>query len=344
MSERSVLPIAVFLLLIGILVQSWVVSWVPATNASEPFMRPDEKQRRSAIGIVAGLPPQLQRAFDPADHFDPIPVPGPSDWLANHPEPGQTFAQYRQERVNRPDKVRRKIYLQPLGEFPGNTSPSLEQLRQFAETFFTLPVELRPAADLAGLPITSRMRSGTRQLLTSDILAWLQTRLPNDAYCILAITMADLYPVDDWNFVFGQASLRKRVGVYSFARYDPGFHGEARGDGAGKLILLRSCKVLAHETGHMFGLQHCIYFRCLMNGSNHLGESDDRPPHLCPVCLRKLQYAVGFDIPARYEQLRTFSRQVGFEEEATWLTRRLDYLRVDRTLSTGHRQDVVPEP
>ena len=117
--------------------------------------------------------------FDPADHFDPIPTPGPSDWLANHREPGQTFAQYRQEGVNRPDKIRRKLYLQPLGEFPGDTSPSREQLTQFAEAFFTLPVELRPAADLAGLPITSRMRSGTRQLLTSDILAWLQTRLPS---------------------------------------------------------------------------------------------------------------------------------------------------------------------
>jgi archaemetzincin len=76
----------------------------------------------------------------------------------------------------------------------------------------------------------------------------------------------------------------------------------------------------------MFGLQHCIYFRCLLNGSNHLGESDDRPPHLCPVCLRKLQHAVGFDIPARYEQLRTFSQQAGFEDEGAWLTRRLEYI------------------
>ena len=267
MSNRTLLPIAVLVILIGFLARSWLLSFVPTVNAMERFTPPDDKQCRGAIGPTTGLPKTLQRAFDPADHFEPIPAPGPSDWLANHPEPGQTFEQYRRERVNRPDKIRRKLYLQPLGEFPAATSPNLDQLKQFAEAFFTLPVELRPAVDLAGLPITSRTHPNTRQrqLLTSDILAWLQTRLPKDAYCILAVTMADLYPADDWNFVFGQASLRERVGVYSFVRYDPGFYGETQRDDARKLILLRSCKVLAHETGHMFGLQHCVYFRCLMN-------------------------------------------------------------------------------
>jgi len=96
--------------------------------------------------------------------------------------------------------------------------------------------------------------------------------------------MTDLYPEPSWNFVFGQASLRERVGVYSFARYDSAFYGEARDRDYETLLLRRSCKVLAHETGHMFGLAHCIYFNCLMNGSNHLAESDRRPLHLCPVC------------------------------------------------------------
>jgi len=58
---------------------------------------------------------------------------------------------------------------------------------------------------------------------------------------------------------------------------------------AERLLLRRSCKVLAHEMAHMFGIEHCIYFHCLMNGSNHLEESDARPMHLCPVDLRKLK-------------------------------------------------------
>jgi hypothetical protein len=31
------------------------------------------------------------------------------------------------------------------------------------------------------------------------------------------------------------------------------------------------CKVLAHETAHLFGLAQCIFFNCVTNGSNHQG-------------------------------------------------------------------------
>jgi len=137
-----------------------------------------------------------------------------------------------------------------------------------------------------------------------------------DAFCVLAITMEDLYPEPSWNFVFGRASLRERVGLYSFARYDPAFYGQERGKDYEKVLSRRSCKVLAHETGHMFGLTHCIYFKCALNGSNHLAESDARPMHLCPVCLRKLQYSIGFDSVRRYGNLFHFYKKVGFANEA----------------------------
>ncbi len=81
--------------------------------------------------------------------------------------------------------------------------------------------------------------------------------------------------------------------------------------------------MLTHETGHIFGLAHCVHFACVMNGYNHLQESDRRPLHLCPVCLRKLQFSVGFDIAKRYQDLATFDRESGFADEARWLTRRL---------------------
>jgi archaemetzincin len=139
--------------------------------------------------------------------------------------------------------------------------------------------------------------------------------------------MEDLYPEPSWNFVFGQASLHDRVGVYSFARYDPAFYGEARTSGYELLLLRRSCKVLAHETGHMFGLTHCTFFNCLMNGSNHLAESDRRPLHLCPVCLRKLQWSIGFDVFARYTALEASDRAAGFTDEADWLKGQVQKIR-----------------
>jgi archaemetzincin len=190
---------------------------------------------------------------------------------------------------------------------------------------------LPPLAIEAGKFTTRRNPyTGNAQILTSDVLNFLKGRVPPDAFCILAVTMEDLYPDPSWNFVFGQASLRERVGIYSFARYDAAFYGEPRGTGYETSLLRRSCKVLAHEAGHMFGLAHCTYFNCLMNGSNHLAESDRRPLHLCPVCLRKLQWSIGFDVLERYRALEHVNRAAGFIDEADWLNRRI------KTIATGN--------
>lgn len=51
-------------------------------------------------------------------------------------------------------------------------------------------------------------------------------------------------------------------------------------------------KTMAHEVMHMFGLDHCVYFSCCMNGSVSPDGQDDRDPMwLCPIDLRKLQFA-----------------------------------------------------
>jgi hypothetical protein len=65
------------------------------------FTPPNADQRRAAIGDTHGLPAALQRALDPAA-FAPIPPPGPSDWLANHTEAGQTYDQFVGSHPNRP--------------------------------------------------------------------------------------------------------------------------------------------------------------------------------------------------------------------------------------------------
>lgn len=49
----------------------------------------------------------------------------------------------------------------------------------------------------------------------------------------------------------------------------------------------------------MFGLKHCIYYDCVMNGSNHLEESKRRSRLLCPVCLRKMTDSTGWDVLER---------------------------------------------
>ena len=72
-----------------------------------------------------------------------------------------------------------------------------------------MDVRVLPRLGLTDAGLTSRRNPTTqnRQLLTGDILALLKKKIPEDAFCLLGITMEDLYPDPSWNFVFGQASL-----------------------------------------------------------------------------------------------------------------------------------------
>ena len=292
---------------------------------------PDAAEQLAAIGPTAGLPPSLRRALEPGDSFAPIPTPGPSDWLANHPEPGQTFEQFVGSRPNRPDSRRNRLYLQPIGDF-GATGPRPEELVRFATAFFSLDVIALQPIDIRREHIRNRRNPASiqTQLLTADLLDLLRKHLPSDGFALLGITMTDLYPDPKWNFVFGQASLRDGVGVYSFARYSPAFYGGGSVPDPHQLVLRRSCKVLAHEACHMFGIEHCIWYRCLMNGSNHLEESDARPLHLCPVDLRKLQWSTGLDVASRYRHLLEFDRNAQFSDEVNWFRRRLEFIQNGR--------------
>lgn len=92
-------------------------------------------------------------------------------------------------------------------------------------------------------------------------------------------------------------------------------------------LLKRTCLLMCHEISHMFGLSHCIYYHCLMNGSNNFEESDAKPLRMCPVCLRKLQFVCKFDVVPRYEALASFCHDNGMTHEANWFSTRLEQIR-----------------
>jgi len=275
--------------------------------------------------------PPAAFAPDP-ELFSPVPPPQPGDWLAGpgRNERPRTFEQYVQSNPKGPTRRRTTIVIQPLGAFTPRETALIEKLCAYCAVFFGLPARIEKPRPL---PQTGRRRrtdgpTPFDQYLTTAIMdEILRPNLPDDAICYLGVTMQDLYPEPDWNFVFGQASLRERVGVYSLARYRPEFYGRSPDADADKLILMRAIKVMVHETGHMFGLRHCRTWRCVMNGSNHLAESDSRPVFLCPECLRKLQWNLRFDIMNRYEKMAAFWAREGFEGETQWLRRRIEKLR-----------------
>lgn len=47
-----------------------------------------------------------------------------------------------------------------------------------------------------------------------------------------------------------------------------------------------------------------------MNESSTVQEAIDQPLFMCPVCLKKIQTAVGFDIKERYNMLKEFLEMV----------------------------------
>lgn len=277
-----------------------------------------------AIGLIDNLPEEHKKLFELSEHFfKEMPEPEPGDWLSEHPERGQGYERFVVSHPNLPTKEKRTLYILPIGPFPDTVS--LKILQEYTATYYQLPAELLPEVSLEEVGATSRKNpfTGDFQLYTVDILNDLILRLPKDAYCLIGVTMTDLYPDPDWNFVFGQATFRERVGIYSFARYDPAFYGNKSGPDDAAIIKKRSLKVMVHELAHMFGLEHCVYLKCVVNGSNHMGESDSQPIHLCPVCLRKLYYSVGFDPIKRYRELLIFYEKQKFTEEAEWVRGRL---------------------
>ena len=295
------------------------------------FTVPDKVDRLRAVGSLAGLEAEMRRTYSNDGEFAPIPKPGPGDWLDSHKEGGQTYAQFVRSRPNLPRGVRRKLYIQPLGDFDKDKAPGIQLLREYTEAYYyPMQVIVLPAIKLAG--IRERENAGQKQLLTTDLLNALEKRLPRDAYSVLGLTMSDLYAGEGWNFVFGQARYRTRVGVFSFARYHPSFHGGQAEDKklVARLILRRAAKVLTHETGHMFGIKHCIHYHCNMNGANNLEEADSNPMHLCPVCLRKLHLGVRFDPVTRYEKLKKFYLKHGLISEAAWAEKRISKIAPKR--------------
>lgn len=291
------------------------------------FVPPGPDEQRRAIGPLDHLPPELERAFTPENDFAPVAAPNRLDWLSIARERGQTFERFTRVTSNKPSEDRSRIYLQPLGDFTPEQLSLLDQLQRFGRAFFACDVRLLRHLAVEGSGITTRRNRYTDvlQLKTRDILPRLAQQVPHDACCVLAVSAHDLYPHDTWSFVFGEALLDDRVGVFSIARLDPAFYAKPADEPA--LLLRRSCKVLAHETCHMLGIAHCIFFKCLMNGSNHLAESDGRPLHLCPVDLRKLHWSLGFDISDRYSHLLSFWRDVGVSAEVDWIERRLEFIQ-----------------
>lgn len=250
--------------------------------------------------------------------------PGPNDWMMHHREPGQSFYEYVESQPVRPDDVRSKIYIMKLGAFGDEYTEIIDKTAEFIRVFFQLDVAFIESMNLNEIPKFARRihpATGDRQILSTYVLEEvLIPRLPEDAVTLIAFTTSDLWPGEGWNFVFGQASIDDRVGVWSVYRNG----NPQKSEEDFKLCLLRTLKTGTHELGHMFGMHHCPYFESAMNGSNHRMESDRRPLYLCPVDLAKLMWNLDVDPQKRYHALAEITEEYGFQAESEFYRRSLE--------------------
>ena len=256
--------------------------------------------------------------------------PAAHDWLAQHHEAGQTFDEYLKSNPNRPTRSRTRLYIQPLGEFSEAQRRLVDDTADLMSRFYNLPVKVLDSLSLDLIPSEARRkhpRWGDKQILTTYVLdKVLKPRRPDDAVAMLALTTSDLWPGENWNFVFGQASLSERVGVWSLYRY--GDTDDPRPDNP---FNRRLFKVALHETGHMFGITHCTAYECCMNGSNNLDEMDSRPMWLCPQCVQKVWWACSAEPAKRYQRLAEFAEKQYLAQEAEFWIKSHDRISVSPT-------------
>jgi len=268
--------------------------------------------------------------------FDRLERAKGGDWLEENEEKPQSIKSFNRKSMKAiPHGTYNTIYVQPMGDHHPDT-PSYAVIAEFLRAFFLpLKVEFLPTKKNMEKDWTHNNDWGVTQYFTGDILDWQisqdvrrKRKTLRSELVIVALTADDLYS-EGFGFVFGLAKPSDANGVFSLARLNPAYpdlEGRLSDDDDKKLFLRRAVKVLCHEIGHLFGLTHCVYYHCLMNGSNHLEEMDSRPSYLCPICVMKLKISLKFSLVERYEALnKVFNKHMGI----SWYQERLTLLSAD---------------
>ncbi len=251
--------------------------------------------------------------------------PAEGDWLKEHKETDESFEQYIAKKPVTISKNKNVIYLQPIGVFSSLENKMLKLTAEYTGYFFGLRTVLLEPIPADNFPRNQRRTQfETEQLNASYIInTILPDKVPDDGIVIMALTARDLYPHENWNYVFGLASYSKRTAVTSMYRFeDLDFMDENY-----TLCLNRLIKTSTHEIGHMFSLPHCIHAECVMNGANHIRELDRQTNVLCSVCLAKLSWNLNFDNQLRMKRMISFYKKYKLDLDAVILQKQYDIIK-----------------
>lgn len=252
--------------------------------------------------------------------------PAYGDWLFSHKENGQTFEQYEKSKHIVPTKQSNIVYIRPIGNFTVLQKKQIQLLNEYLEIYFQLETKTLESISNNVVPKSARrmLYENHEQFLAGYLLdSILKKEKPLNRIALMGLSEVDLFPKPEWNYVFGLASYRDKVGVSSIYRLQD---GELTPENF-NLCLSRLLKISSHEIGHMFGLHHCTNANCVMNGTNSMSETDRHSIRLCSVCQQKLSSCIKYDNKKRLTDLGNYFERNNLTEEYLDMKKDIDVIK-----------------
>lgn len=142
--------------------------------------------------------------------FEKKRAPEPGEWLDAFDEPGQTLLEYQQSRPVHAGPGDSLAFM-PVGPFASDERAVFDRTVAFAGIWFQLPVSVTRPQPLPRHGWQRKRAWGTQYHTEFFLRKLLPENMPPDAVCVFAVTMGDLYPQDDWNFVMPDLPEEARV-------------------------------------------------------------------------------------------------------------------------------------